>query len=150
VLGGLITSRVENREQKVPLAGDIPILGLLFRHQTDTSKRTELLLVLTPHVIRTIDDYREQSVVERDRLVVTPTDVLTSPLMQGLQKAAPEEVPTTGQPAAEPVRLEAPLPPSKEAAPEEYGPPRPSLRPEPPATEPDSYDVPVSMKTGRR
>ncbi len=149
VLGGLITSRVENREQKVPLAGDVPILGLLFRHQTDTSKRTELLLVLTPHVIRTIDDYHELSVIERDRLVVTPADVLTSPLMEHLQ-VTPEEEKPQGEPAGRPGRLEAPLPPSKEAPPEEYGPPRPNLRPERPAAEPDSYDVPVSLRTSRR
>ena len=152
VLGGLITSRTENREQKIPLVGDIPGLGLLFRHQSDESKRTELLLVLTPHVIRTIDDFHELSVQERDRLEITPADILTSPLIGGLQ-ATPEELENRGAPTGEqpPARREAPAPQNKETPSEEkYGPPRPVLRPEGPPAAPDSYDVPLSLRTGWR
>jgi type II secretion system protein D len=150
VLGGLITGRVENREQKIPLVGDIPGLGLLFRHQTDTSKRTELLLVLTPHVIRTPDEFRALSVKERDQLEITPSDILSSPLIGGLQMT-PEELERReaqpGQPALAPG--ETPPPAGQEALPnEEYGPPRPMLRPERPPAPPDTYDVPVSLKTG--
>jgi len=53
-LGGLITSRSQQREQKVPILGDLPGLGALFRYQNDSSKRTELLIVLTPRVLRTV------------------------------------------------------------------------------------------------
>ena len=51
IIGGLISDRYERREQKVPILGDFPIVGPLFRsHQHNTAK-TELLIVLTPHVI---------------------------------------------------------------------------------------------------
>jgi type II secretory pathway component GspD/PulD (secretin) len=150
VLGGLITSRTENREQKVPLVGDIPGLGLLFRHQQDTTKRTELLVVLTPHVIRTIDDYRALSVVERDRMEATPNEVLADPLMEGLQ-VTPEELQAieARHGEAAPARRSAPVRDDKtKGSPDEpYGPLRPVLRPERAPSEPDSYDVPVSLRT---
>ncbi|MEM7227865.1 MAG: secretin N-terminal domain-containing protein [Planctomycetota bacterium] len=51
VIGGLISDRFENRNRKVPLLGDIPLIGLLFRSETTTTTKTELLIVLTPYVI---------------------------------------------------------------------------------------------------
>ncbi len=51
VLGGLISDQFENRLRKVPLLGDIPWLGILFRNEFQESTTTELLIVLTPHVI---------------------------------------------------------------------------------------------------
>lgn len=149
VLGGLITSRVENREQKVPLIGDIPGLGLLFRNQTDSTRRTELLLVLTPHVIRTVDEYRLVSRTERNRLGLVAPETLADPLMQGL-RAEPGEL--EGQQPLQPV-----TPPDEEAPPldgalepkeEEYGPIRPALR-EAPVVDPNSYDVPLASAGAR-
>jgi len=55
VLGGLITTKDEDREDKVPILGDIPLLGLLFRSTTVVKERTELLIILTPHVLASID-----------------------------------------------------------------------------------------------
>jgi general secretion pathway protein D len=148
VLGGLITSRRENREQKVPLIGDIPGLGLLFRNQQDTSRRTELLVVLTPHVIRTVEDYRELSIRERDRLVVTPIEVLSDPLMEGLQLSTDEAQDMEARRNKDTLPLrEAPAPLDNAVPSEEYGPLRPVLRPEPPPAPPDSYDVPLSLRT---
>jgi len=149
VLGGLITSRTENREQKVPLVGDIPGLGLLFRNQNDTSRRVELLLVLTPHVIRTPDEFRALSEAERDQHELLPQDVLESPLMQGLRVVPSEEqVPPeslTPSPAEPGESLQESLEPKEE----EYGPLRPALR-VPPA-DADSYDVPLTARLrGRR
>jgi type II secretion system protein D len=52
IIGGLITTRDDIRESKVPILGDIPLLGLLFKSTTVVKERTELLIVLTPHVLR--------------------------------------------------------------------------------------------------
>ncbi len=148
VLGGLITSRTENREQKVPLIGDVPGLGLLFRNQTDSKKRTELLLVLTPHVIRSAEDYRALSARERDELEVVPPETLRAPLFQSLQ------LEVEGPDAPPPRDDQAPLVPREvpggmdyRAQPEEYGPVRPAIQPQRPPPPPDSYDVPVSFRT---
>jgi hypothetical protein len=52
ILGGLITKRSLSVERKVPWLGDIPLLGNLFRYDSEQTKRTELLIVMTPYVIR--------------------------------------------------------------------------------------------------
>jgi type II secretory pathway component GspD/PulD (secretin) len=56
IIGGLITKREENREEKVPLLGDIPLLGALFKSTKVVKERTELLVVLTPRILRTAAD----------------------------------------------------------------------------------------------
>lgn len=52
ILGGLITKQTETIERKVPRLGDIPVLGRLFRFDREFTRRTELLIILTPYVIR--------------------------------------------------------------------------------------------------
>ena len=51
VIGGLIQDRYEKLERKIPLLGDIPLLGAIFRNTSEVIEKTELLIVLTPHVI---------------------------------------------------------------------------------------------------
>jgi len=52
VLGGLIEERIEGGENKVPLLGDIPILGQLFRYDSRRRVKTNLLIFLRPVVLR--------------------------------------------------------------------------------------------------
>jgi general secretion pathway protein D len=52
VLGGLIQDQVENSTSQVPVLGNIPYLGGLFRYQTRSRSRTNLMIFLRPHVIR--------------------------------------------------------------------------------------------------
>ncbi|MFM7260741.1 MAG: secretin N-terminal domain-containing protein, partial [bacterium] len=52
VIGGLISDRFERVDKKIPLLGDIPLVGALFRQFKENSSKTELLIVLTPHVVR--------------------------------------------------------------------------------------------------
>ena len=52
VIGGLISDRFERVDKKIPLLGDIPLVGALFRQYKENSSKTELLIVLTPHVVR--------------------------------------------------------------------------------------------------
>jgi len=56
VIGGLITTTDQQRVDKVPVLGDMPGLGWLFRKTTTVKDRNELLIILTPHVLRTIED----------------------------------------------------------------------------------------------
>ncbi|MFQ5588157.1 MAG: type II secretion system secretin GspD [Nitrospiria bacterium] len=56
VVGGLIDEKKEKVVNKVPFLGDIPILGFLFRNTKESTKKTELILVITPHVIRTLNE----------------------------------------------------------------------------------------------
>ncbi len=54
ILGGLITSSDNDTVRKIPLMGDIPLLGNLFRSTTKTKQRRELLIILTPHIVNNV------------------------------------------------------------------------------------------------
>ena len=56
VLGGLIRNNVKESITKVPLLGDIPILGWLFKRKTTSEAKTNLLVFITPKIIRNADD----------------------------------------------------------------------------------------------
>ena len=67
VLGGLIEENSERRDMKVPFFGDIPLIGGLFRSETEKRRRTELLIVLTPHVVTSNED---AALVDRTRNLI--------------------------------------------------------------------------------
>jgi len=52
VIGGLIQTRDDERHTKIPFLGDVPILGEAFRSHQVSQTKTELLVILTPRVIR--------------------------------------------------------------------------------------------------
>ncbi|MGE0001579.1 MAG: secretin N-terminal domain-containing protein [Fimbriimonadaceae bacterium] len=52
VLGGIMRSQVTSRVKKLPILGDIPILGELFKSRSKQEVKTELLVFLTPRVVR--------------------------------------------------------------------------------------------------
>jgi general secretion pathway protein D len=52
VLGGLIKDDVQSTEQRVPLLGDIPLLGRLFRNDAVSVTKTNLLIFIRPTIIR--------------------------------------------------------------------------------------------------
>lgn len=56
VLGGLIGNNVQEVITKVPLLGDIPILGWLFKRKQTVEKKTNLLIFITPRIIRNGED----------------------------------------------------------------------------------------------
>ncbi len=58
VIGGLVQDRNVTSVSKVPLLGDIPILGWAFRSTNIVKKKTNLLLLLTPYIIRDQSDFR--------------------------------------------------------------------------------------------
>jgi len=52
VLGGILTTNASNVVNKVPLLGDIPLLGNLFKNTDRTNKKDELLIFVTPKIVR--------------------------------------------------------------------------------------------------
>ncbi len=55
VLGGLISEHTLERERKVPLLGDIPVLGNLFRNYYEVSEQTNILFYIRPRILQGID-----------------------------------------------------------------------------------------------
>jgi general secretion pathway protein D len=72
VIGGIMQDRVVESVSKTPILGDIPLLGNLFRQQTRRKVKTNLLLFLTPYIIREGSDFRrifERKMRERQEFV---------------------------------------------------------------------------------
>lgn len=59
VLGGLIRNETRASERRVPVLGNVPLLGRLFRAQSETNEQTMLLVFLRPTVIANADDAQE-------------------------------------------------------------------------------------------
>ncbi|MBV9945275.1 MAG: type II secretion system secretin GspD, partial [Myxococcales bacterium] len=72
VIGGLVRNHIARTDTKIPLLGDIPVLGALFRSSQNTLEKTNLVLVLTPYIIREQADLRtvfERKMQERQEFL---------------------------------------------------------------------------------
>jgi general secretion pathway protein D len=65
VMGGMVQERNTRSVRKIPLLGSLPIVGVLFRDTVTSKTKTNLLLFLTPYIIRDETDYRR--IYERKR-----------------------------------------------------------------------------------
>jgi general secretion pathway protein D len=52
VIGGLIANEKSVNDTKIPILGDIPLLGQLFKFSAKSNEKTELLIFLTPHIVQ--------------------------------------------------------------------------------------------------
>jgi general secretion pathway protein D len=59
VIGGLMRDTKLVSQEKIPLLGDLPVLGFLFRKNTTIKQKSNLLLILTPYVIQSQEDLRK-------------------------------------------------------------------------------------------
>jgi general secretion pathway protein D len=75
VIGGLMEDRKTVTVSKVPILGDIPIVGHAFRRDVRTKSKTELLIFLTPHVARSTEALPEMSNDEMRGTQLTPKAV---------------------------------------------------------------------------
>jgi general secretion pathway protein D len=106
VLGGLIEDRFVTNKSKVPLLGDLPLVGGLFRSESRERKRTNLMVFLRPVVLRdadsanrlSMDRYEqirgEQKSSQPERSIVMPIN--ESPVLPPLR--APAAAPAASAP----------------------------------------------------
>jgi pilus assembly protein CpaC len=87
-IAGLLKETIRDNVQKYPLLGDIPILGALFRSREFQKNETELVIIVTPHLVKPVDMAKQ----------TLPTDFYVEPndaelflfgLMEGKQKSQP-------------------------------------------------------------
>jgi len=64
ILGGLISEEVSDNETKVPLLGDIPIIGFLFRSENTTKAKANLMVFLRPSILR---DHKDAALVTSEK-----------------------------------------------------------------------------------
>ncbi|MBY0586662.1 hypothetical protein K2X85_05765 [bacterium] len=137
IIGGLIRKSTEREERKVPCLGDIPVMGHLFRYDRLSTRRSELLIILTPHVVRTREDAERVKATEAARMhwclsdverihgdLGLPTEVYVGDVPPGtevIDGPVPEEgeVPTTIEEAIP--GDETIMPESEEIVPQEAG-----------------------------
>ena len=76
VLAGLIDNKISKKVSKIPLLGDIPILGVLFRNSRYTNTETELMVMVTPKIVRPLN---------KEEIPALPTEMMrpeeTTPTM---------------------------------------------------------------------
>jgi general secretion pathway protein D len=83
VLGGLVQDSTGSTSEKVPVLGDLPVLGSLFRYETRKQAKTNLMVFLRPLILRdsasyrgvTADRYRDM-LGEQERVAIPPSAVL--------------------------------------------------------------------------
>lgn len=56
VLGGLIQERESKNISKLPFLGDLPLIGSIFRSTTTSNEKSELVIMITPHIIKDTED----------------------------------------------------------------------------------------------
>jgi type IV pilus assembly protein PilQ len=64
VIGGLFRETAQSSKSQVPFFGNIPILGNLLKKQTDTTQREEVIILLTPHIVKDDDAFSRASEAE--------------------------------------------------------------------------------------
>jgi hypothetical protein len=79
VIGGLLSDRYLDEQNKVPFLGDIPILGWAFKSKIRNLKKVNLLVFLTPHIVRSPADMEFQSIRKREEFIArTSSDAAIS------------------------------------------------------------------------
>ncbi|TDR70755.1 type II secretion system secretin GspD [Paludibacterium purpuratum] len=92
-IGGLIQETVNDTEDKVPLLGDLPGVGWLFRHQTKSRVKTNLLVFLKPTILR--DDAGARAIAEdRYRYIIGESERKNAQPLPLDAKSALESLPT--------------------------------------------------------
>jgi len=76
VLGGMITTEKTSVSRKVPGLGDFPLVGDLFRYDAKIEKRAELLIIMTPHIVKDEKDADRVKMAEAARMHWCLADVV--------------------------------------------------------------------------
>jgi general secretion pathway protein D len=151
VLGGIMQDRLVESVSKIPILGDIPIVGHLFREESREKIKTNLLLFLTPYIIRDHSDFRrifERKMAERQQFIeefygqvpgyepAIDFGRKPGPLAKMEQDIRREEVKAeNGGPGSVDERVFRPGAPPPSGAPDSAPPPPPAMPPPPPAAE---------------
>jgi type II secretory pathway component GspD/PulD (secretin) len=96
VIGGLITTDNRTVSRRVPYLSDIPLLGQLFRYDSGSNNRRELLIILTPHVVRGPEEAELLKQMEMSRMSWISSDIFDwmNPQMPISSSLDSDQVPT--------------------------------------------------------
>jgi len=91
VIGGLMQEREENSTNKVPLLGDIPVVGWLFKYRNVSKTKTNLLVFLSPHIIKEAEDLSEITRQKHHAFVRSSGAYYTDEVLVRFDDSVPQE-----------------------------------------------------------
>jgi type II secretory pathway component GspD/PulD (secretin) len=101
VIGGLMQNDRSVTDSKIPILGDIPLLGQLFHHKLQSDSKTELIILVTPFVVQSQSDLARMSLDERARAKMTPKSFSQQELNQYIG-TSPSNAPPVASPIGTP------------------------------------------------
>jgi len=90
-IAGLLKETIRDRMSKFPLLGDIPVLGALFRSRSFQKNETELIIIVTPHLVKPLDSAK-QTLPTDFYIEPDDTEIYLLGLMEGREKNQPSTV----------------------------------------------------------
>ncbi len=94
VLGGLIRDSVQRNSSRIPILGDLPLIGSLFRSKDKSHSKTELMVFLRAHVVRYSDEVDDLTRMQRDEAGIKPGSLGGRHIgLDDVPGAPPKEVP---------------------------------------------------------
>ena len=79
VLGGLVQDQRSKTANQIPVIGDLPIVGNAFKDKDDKIDKTELIIMITPHVIRSMSEARSIAEEYKRKLLSVSTKAIARP-----------------------------------------------------------------------
>jgi general secretion pathway protein D len=108
ILGGMIRDQKDRTVRKVPVLGDLPLIGGLFRSMSNSTQKTELMVFLTPRVVRDPEQAAQLTELQKKQInVVLPPPPGSLP-----------ETPESQRPGAAPTGEQQPAPNGQPAPPD--------------------------------
>jgi len=102
ILAGLIQNNETSAVDKVPGLGDLPLLGRLFSNDNRDKSKTELVLLITPHIVRNVTrpdaiysefpSGTESDIGSSPRVAASPATVQVDPVLSGTTKSAEQDM----------------------------------------------------------
>ncbi|MGC9326474.1 MAG: type II secretion system protein GspD [Candidatus Hinthialibacter sp.] len=112
VIGGMMEDNNAETITKVPLLGDIPLLGMAFRRTVKNNTKTELLIFLTPYVVEGPVNLLELSKSEQEQSEMIPKSFTESQLDKYLQRIEKKEALPPAESSSDTETIEIPADPA--------------------------------------
>jgi general secretion pathway protein D len=101
VIGGLMENNKTDTDRKIPLLGDIPVLGALFKRKIKENTKTELIIFLTPYVVADSTQLAEMTKSETDKSALRQGAFTDKELNRFLDALPLKDNPTPSPPPAQ-------------------------------------------------
>lgn len=157
VIGGLMQEREQVTKSKVPVLGDIPLLGYFFKHEQKSKRKTNLVILLTPYIVKDqldLEEIRERKMRDHEEFVQSFSTLSAMKYMPKIdyrrKRGLIEEIHRTVVDIEADVEARKALraPPSVESGPIDYTAPTDAAFPAMPAT-PAAPTAPAAPATRR-